>query len=52
LALVSGVPTWVATTTFSSGLTYSGGNVTLDTTHTSQLQQQYLRHTLQIHSLH
>ena len=28
LALLSGVPTWTATTTFSSGLTYSGGNVT------------------------
>ena len=30
LALVGGVPTWAATTTFSSGLTYSGGNVTAD----------------------
>jgi hypothetical protein len=30
LALVGNVPTWVATTTFSSGLTYSNGNVTLD----------------------
>jgi len=28
LSLVSGVPSWVATTTFSSGLTYSAGNVT------------------------
>jgi hypothetical protein len=27
LALSSGVPTWTATTTFSSGLSYSGGNV-------------------------
>ena len=30
LSLASGVPTWVATTTFSGGLTYSGGNVTAD----------------------
>lgn len=28
LTLVSGVPSWVATTTFSSGLSYSAGNVT------------------------
>lgn len=28
LAEIQGIPTWVATTTFSSGLTYSGGNVT------------------------
>ena len=28
LAEVGGVPTWVATTTFSSGLSYSAGNVT------------------------
>jgi len=30
LALAGDTPTWVATTTFSSGLTYSGGNVTAD----------------------
>ena len=30
LSLQSGVPSWVATTTFSGGLTYSGGNVTAD----------------------
>ena len=30
LSLASGVPSWVATTTFSGGLTYSGGNVTAD----------------------
>ncbi len=30
LALVGGTPSWVATTTFSSGLTYTGGNVTAD----------------------
>ncbi len=30
LALVGGVPTWVATTTFSGGLSYSAGNVTLN----------------------
>lgn len=30
LALLAGVPTWTATTTFSSGLSYSNGNVTLD----------------------
>ena len=28
LALINGVPTWAATTTFSSGLSYSGGAVT------------------------
>lgn len=28
LALLGGVPTWIATTTFSSGLSYSAGNVT------------------------
>lgn len=28
LAIVNGVPTWVASTTFSGGLTYAGGNVT------------------------
>lgn len=28
LAMSGGIPTWVATTTFSSGLAYSGGNVT------------------------
>ncbi|MBI3633386.1 MAG: hypothetical protein HY226_03790, partial [Candidatus Vogelbacteria bacterium] len=28
LALLSGVPTWTASTTFSSGLSYSNGNVT------------------------
>src|SRR3989344_2974584 len=28
LALLNGVPTWTATTTFSSGLSYSSGNVT------------------------
>ncbi len=28
LALLGGVPTWASTTTFSSGLTYSAGNVT------------------------
>lgn len=28
LSFQSGIPTWVATTTFSSGLTYTGGNVT------------------------
>src|SRR3989338_4064325 len=32
LALVGGVPTWVATTTFGTGLTYSAGNVTVNTT--------------------
>lgn len=32
LALLNGVPTWAASTTFSNGLTYSNGNVTLDTT--------------------
>ena len=31
LALVGGVPSWVATTTFSAPLTYSAGNVTLGT---------------------
>ena len=30
LALVGGTPSWVATTTYSSGLTYAGGNVTAD----------------------
>ena len=30
LAYLNGTPTWTATTTFSSGLTYSGGNVTLN----------------------
>src|SRR3989344_2206979 len=30
LGSVNGVPGWVATTTFSSGLTYAGGNVILD----------------------
>ncbi|MEK7628410.1 MAG: helix-turn-helix domain-containing protein, partial [Patescibacteria group bacterium] len=30
LALVAGVPTWTATTTFSTGLTYLNGNVTAD----------------------
>jgi hypothetical protein len=29
--LGAGVPTWTATTTFSTGLTYSAGNVTCDT---------------------
>ncbi|MHB1769826.1 MAG: hypothetical protein ACYCPH_01960, partial [Minisyncoccota bacterium] len=28
LALLNGIPTWTATTTFSSGLAYSAGNVT------------------------
>ncbi|MFA5877624.1 MAG: hypothetical protein WC880_04680, partial [Candidatus Paceibacterota bacterium] len=28
LAVSNGIPSWVATTTFSSGLTYAGGNVT------------------------
>lgn len=31
LALLNGVPTWTSTTTFSGGLIYSNGNVTLDT---------------------
>jgi hypothetical protein len=31
LALLNGVPTWTATTTFSGGLAYSNGNVTLNT---------------------
>ncbi|MEK7613538.1 MAG: immunoglobulin-like domain-containing protein, partial [Patescibacteria group bacterium] len=31
LSLVSGVPSWVATTTFSTGLTYSAGDVTVNT---------------------
>jgi endosialidase-like protein len=31
LALLNGVPTWTATTTFSTGLAYSNGTVTLDT---------------------
>ena len=30
LALSGGIPAWVASTTFSGGLTYSGGNVTAD----------------------
>lgn len=30
LAWLGGIPTWTATTTFSGGLTYSGGNVTAD----------------------
>lgn len=30
LAMSGGVPAWVASTTFSGGLTYSGGNVTAD----------------------
>ena len=31
LALLNGVPTWTATTTFSTGLTYANGIVTLNT---------------------
>ncbi len=31
LALLGGVPTWTATTTFSTGLAYMSGNVTLNT---------------------
>src|SRR5262249_30324332 len=31
LALLNGVPTWTATTTFSGPLNYANGNVTLDT---------------------
>lgn len=31
LALLNSVPTWTSTTTFSSGLAYSNGNVILDT---------------------
>ncbi|MEJ0053947.1 MAG: tail fiber domain-containing protein [bacterium] len=31
LALVAGVPAWVATTTFSTGLTYTAGSVTVNT---------------------
>jgi hypothetical protein len=31
LSYLNGVPTWTATTTFSSGLSYSAGNVTLNT---------------------
>ncbi len=31
LALLNGVPTWTATTTFGTGLTYLGGTVTLNT---------------------
>ena len=31
LALLNGVPTWTASTTFGAGLTYAGGNVTLNT---------------------
>ena len=31
LSLLGGVPTWASTTTFSSGLAYANGNVTLDT---------------------
>ena len=30
LSLSGGIPAWVASTTFSGGLTYSGGNVTAD----------------------
>jgi len=30
LTMSSGIPAWVASTTFSGGLTYSGGNVTAD----------------------
>lgn len=31
LAWAAGIPTWVATTTFSTGVTYAGGAVTCDT---------------------
>ncbi|MES2216453.1 MAG: tail fiber domain-containing protein [Patescibacteria group bacterium] len=31
LSLLNGVPTWTATTTFGAGLTYTNGNVVLDT---------------------
>jgi uncharacterized protein YjiK len=42
LALANGVPTWVASTTFSSGLTYLGGNVTLDSTFANNLTNSYI----------
>lgn len=48
LSLVSGVPAWVSTTTYSGGLTYSGGNVTADLGTTIDLASAEVTGTLAV----